>query len=233
MALLAQLDSQNQLDHFLLVISTIFIILTLLAYCYREFLQPSVRRLRLKSPVKAYFLITSNDRFKLGYAVQDDQEHATKVLVLPAHTHELLLHLIWTTKLDFTQYELEFSFEGNDGLRKPLINYWFHPFIKIGPSIRRPGEYPGHYIDYHDNYHIVGVRNFAKGQTITSAFKITTRDPGIYYLKVGIVADGVDGIADGTPGAIGLRVRVQEHPNSNMRCVTHSHLIRPQDVLKY
>jgi hypothetical protein len=234
-ALLTWFNSQTQLelDHYLLIISTIFIILTLAAYCLREFVYPSIRRARLKWPVKSYFVITSNDRFDLRYAVQDDQEHEVKVLVLPSHTHDLFMHIIWRPKLDFTQSSGEFSFEGARQ-RKPLINYWFHPFIKIGHSIRRPGEYPGHYIDYHDNYHIGGAHQRARGQTITSAFKITTRDPGMYYLKMGFVADGIDGVADGTPGAIGLRVRVEDNPKTEMRCECHRHcLIKPRTIVKF
>jgi hypothetical protein len=235
-ALSAWINSPHpDLDRYLLIISTIFIILSLVMYWLREFACPAIRRYRLKWPFKSYFLITSKDRFDLGYAAQDDNEHEIKVLVLPSHTYDLFLHVILKAKLDFTQHHLEFSFEGARQ-RKPLINYWFHPFVKSGPSVRRPGEYPGHYIDYHDNYHIEGVQHRAEGQTITAGFKISTRDPGIYYLKIGVVADGVDGVADGTDGRhgeIGLLVRVEDHPTTNMRCGTHSHLIPPRPVVKF
>jgi hypothetical protein len=155
-------------------------------YCLREFVYPFYRRWKLKEPARAYFIITSKDRFDLKYAAQDEREHILETLVLPSHTYDLLLHIVWEAKIDFMQNGVEFVFEG-DSHAKPLFNYWYRPFVKTGTSTRKPGEYPGHYIDYHDNYHIDAVRQMAKGQWHTSAFKITTRDPGIYYLKVCIV----------------------------------------------
>jgi hypothetical protein len=196
--------SDSKVDHYLLYVSTVFVILTTAAYCLREFAYPFYRRWRLKHPARAYFIITSKDRFDLEYAEQDQREHKVKCLVLPSHTRNLLLHLILEAKVDFMQNGLEFVFEG-DG-RKPLFNYWYHPFVKTGSTT---GKYPGHYIDFHDNYHIEAVRQVAKGLTQTSTFMITTREPGIFYLKVNIVADGVDGVAEGARGAIGLRERKQ------------------------
>jgi hypothetical protein len=222
--------SDSKVDHYLLVVSTVFVILTTVAYCLREFIYPFYRRWRLKEPARAYFIITSKDRFNLQYAVQDEREHRLKILVLPSHTHDLLLHLVLEAKLDYVQSHLEFVFEGEGA--KPLFNYWYHPFVKTGTSTKKPGEDPGHYIDYHDNYHIDAVSQIVKGQWRTSAFKITTRDPGIYYLKVCIPADGVDGIAEGTKGAMGLRVRVEDHPTTNMKCLEHGDVIKPQPVSK-
>jgi hypothetical protein len=230
--------SDSKIDHYLLYVSTVFVILTTAAYCFREFIQPLYRRWRLKEPARSYFIVTSKDRFDLKYAVQDEGEHKLEYLVLPSHTHALLLHIVLEAKIDFMQNGLEFVFEG-DG-RKPLFNYWHHPFVRTGTSTKKPGEHPGHYIDYHDNYHIEGNRQVAKGLSQTSAFMITTRDPGIYYLKVNIIADGVDGVAEGTRGAIGLRVRVEDHPTTKMKCELprrsrewhKRHDIEPQPVLK-
>jgi len=222
--------SDSKVDHYLLYVSTVFVILTTFAYCLREFVYPSYRRWRLKKPARAYFIITSKDRFDLKYAVQDEHEHRLEVLVLPSHTNDLLLHVVLEAKFAYVQNYLEFVFEGEDGHAKPLFNYWHHPFVKTGDITRKPGEYPGHYIDYNDNYHIDGARPMVKGQWQTSAFKITTRDPGIYYLKICTPADGVDGVAEGTRGAIGLRVRVEDHPTTNMKCLEHGDVIKPQPV---
>lgn len=225
--------SDAKVDHYLLVVSTVFIILTLVAYCLKEFVYPIVRKIRLRYPAKAYFLITSIDRFDLWYAKQDEDEHETEILALPSHTHNLLLHVVWRPKLDFIQSGAEFSFEG-DREKKPLIHYWFHPFVSVGEQTKKPGEYSGHYLDYHGNYHIEGVHNRAKRQTLTSAFIVTTRDPGIYYFKISIVADGVDGVVDGTPGAIGLRVRVEDHPIKTTKCHLHANcIIEPRLVARF
>lgn len=230
------INSDPAIDRHISIITSLIIAASLLAYIFKEFIYPSIRRWRLKYPVKAHFLITSLDRFELGYVQQDNEEHFTKFLVLPSHTHNLVIHFIWKAKLGFTQNELEFSFEG-DRAQKPLFCYWFLPFIKIGDRTRKPGEYPGHYIDYHDNYHIASPRLVAKGQIATAGFRIATRGPGVYYLKIGIPADGVDGEADGTPGGPGLRVLVRNDPTNpaiRMRCYEHPHCeVHPKRVNKF
>jgi hypothetical protein len=213
-------------------IADVVIILSLGFYLLREFIGPSWRRLRLRHPVKARFNIASREQFQdLNYVIQDDKEHNTKLLVLPTHTHNLLIHTVWTQRLDYTQSELEFWFEDikDEDNRKtvPLIHYWFHPFIKVGDSKRKPGEYPGHYIDYHDNYHIEAIRSRAKGQAVTSAFMISTRDPGTYRFKMRVVADGIE-------GTTWLPVRVEETPTSAIRCTIHRHcFVRSRPVIKY
>jgi hypothetical protein len=58
--------SRNDVEYYLTVVSTGLLTLTLLAYCAREFFWPLIRRQILKRPVKAWFVITSSDRFDLG-----------------------------------------------------------------------------------------------------------------------------------------------------------------------
>jgi hypothetical protein len=53
------------------------------------------------------------------------------VLVRPAHTDTLLLHVILRPKLDFEQSHFELYFAG-DRKTEPLIHHYFHPFIKKG-----------------------------------------------------------------------------------------------------
>jgi hypothetical protein len=225
-------------EHHLHEIAEVVIIFSLLFYLLKEFFGPWYRRLRLKRPVTPFFIITSSDRYRLKYAVQDDREHWIKVLVLPANTDDLLLHFIWKSKVDFTQHYLELSFEQNRLRRHlprwwrtrrkmPQIRYWFHPFIKVGRSTKMPGKFPGHYVDYHDNYHIDEERHRAKKQIVTYAFKISTYEPGKYALKMGITADGVD-------GASWLDVLVQEAPKRKMRCVEHRFCrIRPCPAINH
>src|ERR1700738_1028920 len=110
------LESANpylHVDHVLLLASTIFIIGTLIAYLLKEFVYPSFRRSTLRRPVIPSFVITSKDRYELKYVVLDEQEHLTKVLVLPAHTDNLLLHFILRPKLDFEQSHFELYFAGD------------------------------------------------------------------------------------------------------------------------
>jgi hypothetical protein len=220
------------IEHHLHDIADVVIILSLGFYILREFIGPRWRRLKLKYPLKARFNIASRDQIKgLKYVIQDDKEHNSKLLVLPAHTHNLLLHVLWTHRLDFIQSELEFWFEDNkdedDRKTVPLIHYWFHPFVKVGDTKRKPGEYPGHYIDYHDNYHIEAIRNRAKGSVVTNAFMISTRDPGLYRFKMRVVADGVE-------ATTWLRVRIEESPTTVVRCTRHWRcFVTPRPVIKY
>jgi hypothetical protein len=206
--------SRDDVTYYLTIISTILITLTLIAYCIREFVWPWLRRHMLKRPIKAWFVITSKDRFDIKYAVQsEEEEHNTKLLVLPAYTDDLLLHIIWRNKLAFTQYHLVLNFDGNRK-SKPLIGYFFHPFVKVGEAVKKPGLSQGHYIDYHDNYHIDEERHRAFHQTITYGFKIGTRDPGRYKLTICVVADGVD-------GEVSLPVYVEDKPTTKMKCTKH------------
>lgn len=211
-------------------IADLVIILTLLAYLVKEFAVPWVRRSRLRHPVDLRYNITSQDRYKLLYIVQNKDEHNTNLLVLPSFTYNLLFHVVWINKLDFTQSELLFSFEDqkdDNRDRKPLIHSWFHPFVKVGDATRKPGAYPGHYIDYHDCYHIREVVNRPKGQAITNAFIISTRNSGRYYFKIAIMAEGVEGEA-------WLPVLVEDVPATVMKCTVHKGcLIKPRPVIKY
>jgi hypothetical protein len=215
-------------EKLLAIIANIVIIVSLGTYVLKEFIGPGLRKLSLRWPVRAFFVITSLDRFELKYAMQDEEEHFTKELVLPAHTGDLLLHFSLVARLDFTQSHVELSFEA-DPQRKPLIHYYFHPFIKVGPPAtpreRKPGEVKGHYIDYHDNYHIDEIRHKAKGQETTYAFMISTREPSLYRLKISVAADGVDGVAC-------LNVRVESPPHTRMKCTRRVHwwgcYVRPQ-----
>jgi hypothetical protein len=200
-------------ERLLTIIANIVIITSLGAYLVKEFLFPWIRRLRLRKPVKASFVITSEDRYKLSYAIQDNDEHFSDTLVLPSNSSNLTLQLYFDAKLDFTQSHFELSFEG-DAAKKPLIHCWYNPFVKIGENKRIPGKHPGHFVDYHDNYHIDEIRHRARGQGISYGFKISTHDPGEYDLKIGIAADGVDGTA-------WLRVLVENPLRTRMKCNRH------------
>jgi len=172
--LLEYITNDKTVDRYLLLISTFFVILTLLAYCLREFICPLIRRVKLRHPVRAWFVITSYDRYEVNHAVQDQDEHFTKELVVPAATENLLLPLLLRAKLNFTQYAIEISFQG-DRQKKPLIHFWKNPFIQIGQSTKTPNETPGHYVDHHHNYHIDEIRHRPSNQWISYGFNMSTR----------------------------------------------------------
>jgi hypothetical protein len=94
----------------------------------------------------------------------------------------------------FLRTGAEFSFDG-DMNKKPIIQYWFHPFVVRGRQEKHPDlghKYHdlNHYADYHLNYHIMDRNNVPKGEMLTYGFKIDTREGGNYKLIMAITADG-------------------------------------------
>ena len=72
-------------DRDVLDITAIFAGATLALYIAREIVPPIVRYFRMIRPYKAWFVITSYDRGKVDYAVQDEEEHLTRQLIVPSH----------------------------------------------------------------------------------------------------------------------------------------------------
>jgi hypothetical protein len=68
------------------IASAVFSATAVLLIGYVQIVRPWCRRLKLKRPFEAYFLITSLGRFPMNYVLQDDQEHFVKELVVPAHS---------------------------------------------------------------------------------------------------------------------------------------------------
>jgi hypothetical protein len=196
--------------------------LAVVLYFIKEIILPYFRKAILrKRAVDAVWCITSEDKFKLKYAVQDEREHETVDLVVPAHTTDLFLHILLKARTDFHRAHAECSFDG-DRNQKPLIQYWFHPFVARGKQERRPDpghpNYdPDHYADYHLNYHISTPLQVPKHNTLTYGFKVDTRNSGSYVLTVEIVANGIASKSS-------LNLRVEDLPFSKrVRCVYRPH----------
>jgi hypothetical protein len=83
---------------------------------YVNFFRPAIRRMRLKNPVEAYFLIPSKIHHDCSFARQDDQEHLTKVIVVPSNS-ELMIDFVFFPRTHFVTNEVNLGCKG-DALKK-------------------------------------------------------------------------------------------------------------------
>jgi hypothetical protein len=199
-------------DRHLLIVSTAFIILTVAVYILKEFICPLVHHYRLRNPIDLFFVITSIDRHKVDYAIQDEKEHRTKDLILPSNS-KIYLHLVFKNKIAFTQNHFTLYFDGNS-TKNPTIQEYYVPFIKEGVKTKSPYTDQSHYIDYHGAYHIDETKHRAKDDYSVYSFNATTRDAGTYQLILELSADGVSSRQS-------LVVYVQHRPQNKMRCRDH------------
>jgi hypothetical protein len=202
------------------IISAICSAAALLLLAYIQILRPWIRRIRLKRPFKAYFLITSRDQFLLDYIQQDHREHYVKTLVVPPNS-EIPIQIVLIPKLSFLQRELYFGCgETLVDKNKPSAVEYFVPFVVQG--VRRLGKpdaaHPGHYIDYNGFYHVREDFLYTKDCRVIG-FKLTTREPGVYPAQLYTVTDDVRGRADFT-------IRVEQPPKSKMHCTRKAHWAR-------
>jgi hypothetical protein len=210
-------------EYTLTIITAVFAGLTVIFYIAKEFVYPAVRHYRLKTrPIDLYFIVTSADRYDLGYVEQDENQHRTLDLVVPTHCDDLYIAIIYQSNLAFNQTHFVFSFNAGSRDQHPLIKHWFLEFIRVGINKKLPGETPTHFIDHHDAYHITDVAFRPKGQWATYGFKVSTRGPGVYRAQIEISADGVE-------YATSLSLYVEEIPKTIVRCVDHPDcFIRPR-----
>jgi hypothetical protein len=194
-------------------------LINLLVYIVREAIVPWFHRRKLLHHAfeQPQWVITSKDRYDLKYAPQDNEEHTIIDLILPSHTSDLLIHIILKARASFFRTHAEIGFDG-DRHKKPLIQYWFHPFVVRGKRERHPEinhQYydPDHYSDYHGNYHILTQLYVPKKEILTYAFKIDTRDKGTYKLTMELTVDGI-------LSKPWLTLRVEDPPfGKTVRCV--------------
>jgi hypothetical protein len=204
---------ENNTDHILLVVSTIFVIGTVVTYVIREFIQPAIHRLRLRGPVGSHFVVVEIEKYKNDFAIQDDREHLVSELIVPPH-EDVYIHLRFKNRLSFTQYHFVLYFDG-DINRKPIIDNFHLKFIRRGSrKDRSPESDPSHYTDYHGSYHIEETKHRAWGDYFVYAFNVKTRDPGTYNAIVTLNADGVSAESH-------LKLRVEPHSTHQMRCTCH------------
>jgi hypothetical protein len=208
-------------DHIWVVIAALCAAGSLAFYLAKDIIKPFLHwRILKKRPIDSYFIIEDKHKYHLGYLHQDDRSHKTLDLTVPSHRDDIYIQLIMQARTAFTLSHLVFGFDGLRG-KYPFIKHYSLGFIKVGISDRHPGEWPSHYIDHHDRYHITDTTFYPKKQWKTVGFKITTRHPGVYRGRLELSVDGVE-FTDY------VNLYVEEEPERIMRCVDHKDcFIRP------
>jgi hypothetical protein len=200
-------------DHVWVVVGAIFAGGLLVLYVAKEIIPQVYRHFRLKRPCKASFVITSDDRAKIDYAIQDDKEHLVGRIIVPAN-RDLYVQLLLKAKTAFTQRHIVFGFDPEPERRVPQIDHYKLQFVKVGNSEKFPGRDEGHWIDHHDFYHITEERYRGARQAFTYGFIIKTRDPGDYKLKIEI------GVEDKHVTYL-MDFAVSDAHREKMRCTEH------------
>ena len=130
------------------MISAFFSAAALFLIWYTQIGRPWRRRRKLKRPFKAYFLITSVNRFPLSYVLQDEKtEHLVKELTVPPNS-EIPIQILLKPRLSFLEREIYFGCdESLVAENKPRATEWFVPFVTQGVrGSGKPDEaHPGHY----------------------------------------------------------------------------------------
>lgn len=177
-----------------------------------------LRTSHLKAPGSAHFIVPSSLQHTCDFASQNGHEHRLTTAVLPAHSVCIIDLIIEPVRdLQTTEFMLEFV---GDLDAKPYAFEVLNRFIEIGPRrIVVPGEGDNRdYIDKHKLYHYVTEMSWPREITKAYGFKVKTRAPGTYDIRIHIVGTLVAGIISG------LRVVVQDEPWQLMYCVDPSHM---------
>lgn len=141
----------------------------LLIIFVRQVLEPALRAFRMRTPYTGYFRLTGNG------AVRPTE------LRLDSNSRQHM-QINRVARLSFVEHELIVGFEG-DPDKRPFIIEPENKFVKKG-SVNK--EY---YVDVKDNIHIVGSRHRTRTNTYADGFKIQTRSPGRYSVKIRSITD--------------------------------------------
>jgi hypothetical protein len=199
------------------MISTVFGAGAFFLLVHIQIIRPWWRRHRLKKPFKAHFLITSFDRFRMGYIAQDNHEHYVDELVVPVNS-EVIIQIVLEPKLSFLQHELYFGCDEHlVDKNKPVATEYFVPFVVLG--VRKSGkpdsDHPGHYTDYNGFYHVRERYLYSRDVRVIG-FKLATNGPGLFAAQIYTVTEDVRGRAD-------LTIRVEDPVKTRMRCTYKAH----------
>ena len=145
-----------------------------------QIVRPIVRHLRLKRPFLAYFRGGGSDK--------------NRELTVPANSPE---HIQISRLISVThdEHDLIVGFDGEVGKRPDIVGTE-NKFIALGLArTADPMTRESHYIDDRGNYHIKEKRSLVCGHTYTTGYKIETKAPGRYPVKILTVTDTGEGRA--------------------------------------
>jgi hypothetical protein len=188
----------------------------LLILVHVNFLRPWRRRKKLKNPAIAHFVIPSNKHHGCDFAVQNEQEHLVKTIVVPAQG-EILIDLRIQPRMAFVTSEISIGCEG-EVTETPFATEYLNRFIETGEGKHIiPGNGNRHYIDKYHFYHCrESQRQWSRGFVLSLAFKLKTRKSGRYVLDIYFVGDEVEGKDQ-------LTIIVEDKPKTVIRCVERKH----------
>jgi hypothetical protein len=198
-------------------ISVLISLIVLSVIVYVNFVRPFIRRRKLKFPVEAWFVIPSKKHHGCDFAVQDKQEHLTKVAVVPRDS-EVILDFRFKPRVFFSSSEITIGCEDEHD-SAPVATEYFNRFVEKGDGkIVVPGPGNRHYIDKHGFYHYRETpRNWSSKTIGAMAFKFRTRRPGRYAIDIYFLGDEVEGKNSE------LIVQVEDSPQTVMRCTEPKH----------
>jgi hypothetical protein len=165
-----------------------------------------------------YFVITTSDRRKLGYASQDaTNEHFVKELVI-AENSTVIIEILFDPKLHFEVTEMVVGFDGGtDRTKRPKITKYINRFIEWGRGREdTPDTNPIHYVDHHGHYHVRSISRHSIGTSRVMGFEIETREPGNFSVITMFMGGEIEGF-------LRLPFRVVTAPNVKVKCVMPAH----------
>lgn len=189
----------------------------LLVTLWVNFVRPVLRHRRLRCPVDAYFHIRELDHGPVSYALQDDQAHSVRELVLPSNS-VVDIEIAYVPKINFHVEETVFGIDGDEA-SKPLPLERHTKFIAAGKgkSHWSPGVDDSELIDYKGNYHFKPrTPKRSIGSCYTTGFKVKTQQAGTYNVWLGFLTDEFD-------GNVKLKIIVEDKPHTRMRCINHGY----------
>ncbi|HWA39591.1 MAG TPA: hypothetical protein VG873_17185 [Burkholderiales bacterium] len=186
----------------------------LLVGLWVNFGRPEVRRAALRTPARAYFHVPELDLGDIGYAIQDEQAHNVKELVLPSNSL-VNIEVAYYPTIHFNVKELIFISEGMMD-EKPLPTERFTSFVKVGKNHWIPGIDETDYIDRKGNYHVRSDASRDVGSCYVLGLKLRTQKAGLYKVIVSWMTDEIEG------NATDLSIRVEDTPQTRMRCSEHN-----------
>jgi len=166
----------------------------------------------LEQPCNVYFLIPETTRARLDYVEQDNREHKTDCLVLPAHA-EIPIQLWIKPRVAYEETDMYFGCEGSINEKPEPIKY-YNPFVYQGKREIVPGGEEGHYIDFHRYYHTVGKRVRVPTEVYVPGFMIRTHTSGEYEAQ--LLFHGTERV-----GLAHLRIVVEDPMATPIRCIDH------------
>jgi hypothetical protein len=139
------------------MISAVVAMIALAVIVQVNMVRPRLRRRRLRWPAEMWFIITKKTQHDCDFAIQDDQEHLVKTIVVQ-QDREVVIDFKYTHRLDLSISEIIIGC--NYGGNVPTPIEYLNRFVVAGDGVKAgygrhviPGPGSFHYIDKYGFYH--------------------------------------------------------------------------------